>query len=227
VRVLGAFFAILMAAASVQAGPWVLPPASYKYAAIARCADPAAAAIRPNEARYEICADQMALFIAALEKARAVNRLLIVDFGATWCPWCRSLQGQWPTPALLGHKSANLDFATTFDVLKVGISAIDGGRRVDIPSGHAVLDHVLAATGGTKLRSVPFLAVIDPNDMAKAIGRNLDDFELESAGKHDPAFVRAYLTEAHAFMRKGATAPSEPGWLRKKFNRGWMRLFGG
>ena len=212
-------------AAPAVAGPWQPKPAGYAYAPIARCDEKAAAALKPNEARYEICADQMALFETALQKARAADKLLIVDFGATWCPWCRSLQQQWHSPALLGHKSATLDFAGAFDVLEIGISTIHGGRRLDVPSGHAVLAAVLAHTP-VKLRSVPFLAVIDPNDASRTIARNLDDFEQEHAGRHDATPIRRFLGEAHAHIRTGATAPSEPGWLVKKLKRGWSKVFG-
>jgi thiol-disulfide isomerase/thioredoxin len=220
-------FALVFLPASTRADTWSLPPQNYAYAAIARCTDPAAAKLQPNEARYEICTDQMMLFKAALEKARADNRLLIVDFGATWCSWCRSLKVQWPTPALLGHNRSGLDLAAIFHVVEIGISTLQAGRQHDVASGHAVLDQVLATTPGTKLRSVPFLAVVDPNDRSKTVVRNLDDFELERLGRHDPASIRAFLVQAHAHMRQGAAAPSEPGWFAKKFSRGWMRLFGG
>ena len=157
---------------------------------------------------------------------RAEKRLLIVEFGATWCPWCKSLQAQWPTPELLGHKGGGLDMGATFDVVEIGISTLHAGRMTDVASGHAVLDHVLAATNGAKLKSVPFLAVIDPQDRSKTVARGLDDFEQPGTGRHAPSLIRAYLADAHDYMRKDAAAPSEPGWLRKKFSRAWTRLVG-
>lgn len=224
-RILVTLLALVAALASAKADVWQ-PAVAYAYAPITRCAEPATAALKPNEARYEICADQMVMFAAALAKARAGNKLLIVDFGATWCPWCRSLQAQWQSPALLGHKTSGVDFARAFDIIEIGISTVHAGRRLDVPSGHAVLAEVLAATSAIKQRSVPFLAVIDPNDRSKTLARNLDDFEMEGAGRHDASFIRAFLVEAHNHMRKGATAPTTPGWLRAKFNRAWMKLFG-
>lgn len=223
-RAVVALFMTILAAPAV-AGPWQPKPAAYAYAPISRCDDKAAATMKPNEARYEICVDQMALFEAALEKARATGKLLIVDFGATWCPWCRSLQQQWHSPALLGHKSATLDFAGAFDVVEIGISTIHGGRRLDVPSGHAVLAAVLAHTP-VKLRSVPFLVVIDPNDANHTVARNLDDFEQESAGRHDAMPIRRFLEEAHAHIRIGALPPNEPSWLVKKLKRAWSKVFG-
>lgn len=222
-------FVVLSLLMTLPAGAaeWTLPPASYAPATLPRCAAPATAALKPNEARYQICADQMALFKEALARAKAADKLLIVDFGATWCPWCRSLQAQWTSPALLGFKDASVDLARAYDVVEIGISTLDGGRRVDVPDGLAVLNEILAAApSGTKLRAVPFLAVVDPSDRARTLARNLDDFEMESAGRHDASQLRAFLIEAHAHMRKGAAAPTTPGWLRSKFNRAWMKLFG-
>lgn len=224
-RILITMLALIATLSCAKADAWQ-PATAYAYTPIVRCAEPAAANLKPNEARYEICADQMALFTAALAKARADNKLLIVDFGATWCPWCRSLQAQWHSPTLLGGKQAGIDFAANFDIIEIGISTVHAGRRLDVPSGHAVLEQVLAATAGIKQRSVPFLAVVDPADRSKTLARNLDDFEMEGVGRHDASSIRAFLVEAHDHMRTGAAAPSTPGWLRAKFNRARMKLFG-
>ena len=116
----------------------------------------------------------MALFKAAVAQAQADGKLLVVDFGATWCPWCRSLQAQWQSAALLGSKAGNVDLAATFALVEIDISTIHAGRRVDVASGQAVLAEVLAATSGVKLRSVPFIAVVDPGDRARTIARNLE-----------------------------------------------------
>ncbi len=226
-RLIIILLALVLFAAPAQADAWAVPPQAYAHSAIARCAQATTAKLQPNEARYEICADQMTLFTAALSQARAENRLLIVDFGATWCPWCRSLQGQLQSPALFGTTGGRVELAAAFQVLEIGLSTLHAGRRIDVPSGHAVLGEVLAAAKGAKLRSVPFLAVIDPNDATKTVVRNLDDFEQAGAGTHDAALVRAFLAEAHDHIRQGATAPTEPGWLRKKFTRMWQRAFGG
>jgi thiol-disulfide isomerase/thioredoxin len=225
-RVMYLALALLAGSSAAQADSWGVAPAHYVYKPIARCSDGAAATLKPNEARYEICADQFVLFNAAVDKARAENRLLIIDFGATWCPWCKSLQAQWTTAELLGNKNGSLDLGATFNVVEIGISTLHAGRMTEIPSGHAVLDHVLTSTGTAKLKSVPFLAVIDPQNHQEVVARGLDDFEQPRSGRHDPQLIRAFLEQAHAHMRKGAPAPSEPGWLRRKITRVWMRLLG-
>lgn len=37
---------------------------------------------------YDECGDQLALFRAALARANAENKVLLVEYGAEWCIWC-------------------------------------------------------------------------------------------------------------------------------------------
>ncbi len=71
---------------------WTLPPADYNYTA--------PEGLCPREGGkpliYKVCADQMALFTEAVEKAKTENKLLMVKVGATWCPWCHSLHKMVP-----------------------------------------------------------------------------------------------------------------------------------
>ena len=80
-------------AALASAGPasaqWAAPPASYSFEAPSAC--PMA------WKRYDACADQMIKFTDALAKAREGKRKLLVVFGADWCPWCRTIDGNLPT----------------------------------------------------------------------------------------------------------------------------------
>ena len=149
---------------------------------------------------------------------------MIVEFGATWCPSCRSLQKQ--LPSLLQSQDNALDYAATFELIEIGISTIQFGRLTDVPSGHVVLAQLLATARGVKLKSVPFLAVIDPSNTGRTVTRNLDDLELQ-AGGYDPVQLREFLRLAHAHITGNGAAPSEPGWFARKFSRGWQRLFGG
>lgn len=218
-------FAMAWWPAVACAGAWAPTEPGYTYQPVERCSAPQSARLAPNEARYEICADQMSLFAAAVETARRDGRLLIVDFGATWCPSCRSLQAQFKS-SILPAKTSQLDYADTFNLLEIGISTLQAGRRADVPSGQAVLARVLAVVPGVKLRAVPFIAVIDPSDTAKTVARNLDDFELGSSGIHDVAQIQAVLAAAHGYARNGGPAPTEPGWIAKRFARLWSRLWG-
>ena len=211
--------------APVSAEPWVAQQPK-PTPGIARCADPVTARLQPNEARYDICGDQFAQFNKALDRARASKRLLLVEFGATWCPSCRALQKQLRSADILQSTTDNLDYAAAFELVEIGVSTMQSGRVTEVPDGQAILAQVLASAKGAKMKSVPFLAVIDPSDNSRTITRNLDDLE-RPAGGHQAEGIRVFLRAAHAHIDGNGAAPVEPGWLAAKFNRGWQRLFGG
>jgi thiol-disulfide isomerase/thioredoxin len=185
-----------------------------------RCAVSAgAAALRPNEAQYAICADQMAVFTDALADAAQAKKLLIVDFGATWCPWCKSLQAQF--------KSGSLADPTKFHVVEIALSTTSAtGKREAVASGDAVLTLVLAQRPDVKLRAVPFLAVVDPARPTRTVARNLDDLESDASGQHVAPRIREFLTAAATSIEQGSAPPGEPSWLRKKWTRLWNRVWG-
>jgi thiol-disulfide isomerase/thioredoxin len=185
-----------------------------------RCAvSVSAATLRPNEARYAICADQMAVFTDALADAAQARKLLIVDFGATWCPWCKSLQTQF--------KSGALADPAKFQVIEIAVSTTTaGGKREQVVSGEAVLALVLAHRPEVKLRAVPFLAVLDPARPDRTVARNLDDLESAADGQHMPTRIREFLAAAQTSIELGSPAPTEPTWFRKKWTRLWNRVWG-
>jgi thiol-disulfide isomerase/thioredoxin len=216
---LATWSALVVLGPMAAATGWTVHGAETAAAALpARCATRATAAMRPNEAVYRICADQMALFTAALREAEAAEKLLIVDFGATWCPWCKSLQGQF--------KSGALADPAKFQVVEIALSTMSDGRLDDVPSGRAVLAAVLARRPEAKQRSVPFLAVIDPRRPDRTVVRNLDDLESVNAGQHMTARVAAFISTAATSIETGTAAPREPGWLAKKWTRLWNRMRG-
>lgn len=209
------------------------PPPGYTYAAADGCPlDPLSltadlARRTPREAIYPVCADQMALFADTLAIARSQGRLVLIEFGATWCPWCRTLSGQLAGSQILASTQDQRTLGDDFLILKIGISTLSKGRRAGIPSGEAVLERVLAhAPPAAKLRALPLLAVVDPAAPARTVVRNIDD--LQQPGGTAPSFdadaIRAFLVAARDHARSGAAAPSEPGWLERKVRRLWQRL---
>lgn len=203
------------------AGP--IPPAGYKFQPPAACIEDAERvqkSIRPNQASYQICADQMAIFTKALAEARAQNKMLLVTFGATWCPWCASLQKRMHTDEVLGRTGEAIDYGRIFHHVEIGVSMTDKGKKAGIPSGEAVLETVLARAPGVKIRAIPFAAVIDPKKPARVWARNTDDVATKEFG-HDAARFRALLQEAYAHVLGQAEAPAEPGWLHRKWLRWW------
>jgi thiol-disulfide isomerase/thioredoxin len=199
---------------------WPTHQPGAKFAAPSRCAvSVSAATLRPNEAQYPVCADQMAVFTDALADAAQAKKLLIVDFGATWCPWCKSLQGQF--------KSGGLADPTKFHIVEIATSTTSAtGKREQIASGEAVLALVLSQRPEVKLRAVPFLAVLDPARPARTVARNLDDLESDASGQHMAPRIREFLAAAATSIEHGAPVPTEPSWLRKKLTRLWTRVWG-
>jgi thiol-disulfide isomerase/thioredoxin len=223
--------AAILAAASILLVPlssgsqaagadWPETPHGFAYQTPSRCnGSSAPASIRPNEASYPVCADQLVVFNEALTEASKTSKLLIVDFGATWCPWCKSLQGQF--------KSGLIADPEKFHVVEIALSTTNAdGRREDIVTGHAVLGMILSHRPEVTQRSVPFLAVIDPAHPDRTVARNLDDLEAAGAVGHQADRVRAFILAAETSIKQGTPAPMEPGWISKKLTRLWDRVAG-
>jgi thiol-disulfide isomerase/thioredoxin len=207
--------------ATVMAEPaWPAQKSTVTFQSPSRCASSAnAAVLRPNEARYPVCSDQMAAFTDALADANQAKKLLIVEFGATWCPWCKSLQTQF--------KTGTLADPAKFHVVEIGLSTISAsGKRETVASGEAVLALVLAQRPDVQLRAVPFIAIVDPNRPSRTVARNLDDLESDSHSQHMAPRIREFITAAQSSIEQGTTAPGEPTWLRKKWIRLWNRVWG-
>lgn len=206
------------------ASNWSAPPQDYSFEPPVPCRDApdrAARPARPRDARYAVCADQMALFLRAVAEARAGGKLLLVTFGATWCEWCANLQRQLASPGLFGSPTGSGALGTDFHHVEIGISMTFKGEKSAIPSGERVLAHVLSRAKSVAARSVPFVAVIDPTSADRVAARNLDDIAIGSRGEFDVERLRDVLNQAAAHVRSGASAPAEPGWLRRKLLRWW------
>ncbi len=205
------------AGAPAPAAPaaWTLDTTSF--AAPAGCPD-----LARRQTLYRVCDDQRRLFNDAVAAARRDGKLLLVTFGSTWCPTCKSFSGMLEQAGTAAKPSGAVA-ASDFAHVEIAISTLLDGRRVPVRSGEAVLARVLEAAPTVKLRSVPFIAVIDPHDMTRAFARNLDDCETTAGGTIDGERMRQILVDADAHVRQGLAAPSEPGWLRRKLKR-WFAI---
>lgn len=215
--------ALLLFATAVSAK--TIPPSGYAFKAAEPCIENperAAKPQRPGDAVYRVCDDQMAILAKGLEQARAQGKLLLVTFGAPWCPVCANLQKLLPTEDVLRRKGDALDYGPTFHHIEIVLSALHKGNFTPIPSGDAVLSTVLARASGTKLRAIPFLAVIDPVKPDRAWARNMDDV-YQADGKIEAQRLRALLGDAHAYLKSDGPAPSEPGWFRRKLTK-WFGI---
>ena len=164
---------------------------------------------------YNACADQMTTFTAAVTRAKFADKSLLIVFGATWCPSCKSLKTVLPSPEWFAMQ----DLANRIEVTEIAISTLQAGRVTAVPSGVAVLDAVLASRTDVKQRAVPFLVVVHPVS-GRVSARNLDDLEPRNGSGWDVAELARIAAVADTAVRGGAKATAEPGWLMRK----WLRL---
>lgn len=192
---------------------WLAPPPAYTFRQPASCPE-----LARRQTLYRVCDDQMAIFSEALATARREGKLLLVTFGATWCPSCKSLHQGLETPA-----AAEKPVAAQFVRVEIAISTLKDGRRLAVESGDEVLRLVLMNTPQSKPRSVPFIAVVDPDNRLGTFTRHLEDAEHGPGGEFDLDRVREILAQAEQHVRTGAAAPSEPSWLQRKLKR-WFSI---
>ncbi len=194
-------FALAAVAMSMPAAAqWAVPPAAYTFETPSAC--PMAAK------RYDACADQMAKFTEALAKAHGANRKLLVVFGADWCPWCRTVDGNLPTADYLEHP----DLKGKVDVVNIAVSAAKDGRKMRLASGIAVQtmvarDMLLDQTNG----GIPFFALVDPATDRLAIGMSNGRFATmvdDKPANLAPEF-RALMTKSLGAMEAYAVAKAK------------------
>lgn len=105
------------------------------------------------KAPYDESADATAQLTAALAKAKATNRRVLVKFGANWCPDCRVLAGALEIPDIKSYAESKFELVS-----------VDVGRR------NKNLD--LAARYGQGLKGVPTVVVVDPKTDTAVQGLN-------------------------------------------------------
>jgi thiol-disulfide isomerase/thioredoxin len=217
--------ALLIGLSAGPAAATEIPPPGYTFSPAEPCLeDPVAAQKprRPGDAVYAVCADQMALLAEALRTARTTRKLVLVTFGATWCPWCAALQRAMPSAELLGSADSPTELGRRFHHIDIGLSMVYKARRADIPSGKAALAHLLAFAPQTQIRAIPFLAIVSPQTPERVYARNLDDVTWPD---HSLDFerLRELLREGEAYVQGKGARREEPGWLARKWARWWGR----
>lgn len=143
---------------------------------------------------YRFCADQKPIYQEAEAKAASENHLLVVAFGADWCPWCRSLH-----TLLVVEKDEHRILGKKADIEEIALY-----RDQDkLPSGWEVLEQV-ASYSKKKVHKegVPLLAVVNPKKK-KAVF--IDTGKLEKNTKvtkgHDVKKLAAAVKRAMAKVR--------------------------
>ncbi|HKB17269.1 MAG TPA: thioredoxin family protein [Planctomycetota bacterium] len=123
---------------------------------------------------YDESADARKQLDAALARAKAENKRVLLVFGANWCSWCRKLDG-------LFREDPEVARVLLYEYEKV---------LVDV--GHFDKNEGLASDLGAAIREngIPFLAILDADGKPLV---NQETSSLEAGSAHDPAKVKTFL----------------------------------
>jgi thiol:disulfide interchange protein len=125
---------------------------------------------------FDVHADASAQVAAALTRAQAEHKRVILDFGANWCIWCRRLHSTFETDPSVA-KALEKDFI----VVMVDVNTRKGTKRND---------DLVVRYGNPTEHGIPVLVVLDSN------GKQLttkDTGELEEGDGHSPKKIAAFL----------------------------------
>jgi len=144
---------------------------------------------------YKICSDQSLPYKAAMDRAKGSGKLVLLSFGADWCPWCISL-----------HKIANgAEFKKEFDLHlvfhEVGVFWYDSKDKVE--SGGKILQNVVEGNGKKMdvVDGYPYLVMVRPRD-GKGVFISTGALEDNSKGKgHDMGKLKTALNKAIAELK--------------------------
>lgn len=173
---------------------------------------------RPNEARYPVCVDQRAVLAEARERARRDGKVLMIHFGAPWCPVCRSLPGE--LAALRTTERGGDIAAALAGIVEVSLSlsVIVSGRRHEIAETHAILAELSLQPNVEPLRAIPYIVMTAP-DGSRAVGRNLEDLQGSVHDHVDRGALGRSLIAARQHILEGTPAPVSPGWFTRRLRK--------
>lgn len=124
---------------------------------------------------YDEQADAPAEVAAAVKRAAADNKRVLVVFGANWCGWCVKLSDLCKKDSKIARE---LNYE--YEVVKVDVGRFDKHMTLTAPYAD-----------GMKKSGIPYLVVLD--GAAKTVVAQ-ETGTLENGDKHDPAKVLAFLT---------------------------------
>jgi thiol:disulfide interchange protein len=127
---------------------------------------------------YATQSDGSSQIAAALLKASAERKRVLLEFGANWCIWCRRLHATFEIDP--GVSSA---LQKGFVVVRIDVNTRKGEKR------NASVNE---RSGNPLQHGIPVLVVLDSD------GKQLttkDSGELEEGDRHSPAKITAFLAE--------------------------------
>ena len=159
-------------------------------AAVSGAAVPVATQEKPAKAEkptvYNEVADAKADIAAALERASANHRRVLLQWGANWCGWCIKLHGLYKS-----DREISKELLYEYDVVFVDIGKWD--KNTD-----------LATLYGADLKTgVPYLTVLDESGKVLA-NQETGVLEDPAISAHDPAKVLGFLKQNQAEYLKAA-----------------------
>ena len=125
---------------------------------------------------YDAKADGAALVSAALARAQAEGKYVLLDFGANWCPWCHKLHR-----VFTGDAAVKAAIDRNFVLVYIEVNQRNGSAR------NAAVNERF---GNPITHGLPVLVVTD------ATGKVLttqDTGELEDGDAHSPKKILAFL----------------------------------
>jgi thiol:disulfide interchange protein len=133
----------------------------------------------PAKPVYDEQADAARDVAAALARAQAKNRRVLIQWGANWCGWCTKLNGLFTVDMQVKRK-----LLYEYDVVHVDVGRFDKNLA-------------LAASFGADVKAsgLPFLTVLDGAGQPLA---NQETGSLEDGDHHSPAKVLEFLTKHQA-----------------------------
>lgn len=126
---------------------------------------------------YDAKADGAVLVSAALTRAQAEGKNVLLDFGANWCPWCHKLHHVFTNNAAV-KAAIERNFVLVY---------IDVNKR----SGPARNAAINERFGNPISHGLPVLVVTDATGKVLA---TQDTGELEEGNSHSPQKILAFLT---------------------------------
>lgn len=87
---------------------------------------------------------------AAVKRAQAENKSVLIEFGASWCTWCRNFE------AFVKSPDAGPILAKNFVIVNLVVRERDDKTSLEHPGGNALMDRWGGAQSG-----LPFYVLLD------------------------------------------------------------------